>query len=88
MNECNNPIIIDLVPHFVLGNFMCCIWPEKAPEDRILAVIGCRKWSENLVNHGYSYGNGSMAFVLLAYHRITTIDASASIKDNRREKDF
>ena len=70
---------IYLVPHFrdVLGNFMCYIRPDKAPENRILAVVGCRKWSENLRNHAYSYSNGSMAFVLLAYHWITTINASA-----------
>ena len=58
------------------------IRPDKAPEDRILAlvaVVGCQKWSENLRNHAYSYSNGSMAFVLLAYHWITTINTSASI---------
>ena len=61
-------IIIYLVPHFrdVLGNFMCYIRPQRAPEDRILAVVGCRKWSDNLRNHAYSCRNGSMAFVVLA----------------------
>ncbi len=68
-----------LVPHFrdLLGNFKCYISPDKAPEDQILAVVGCQKWSENWRNHGYNYSNRSMTFVLLAYHWITTINVSA-----------
>ncbi len=44
LNECNNPIIIYLLPHFrdVLREFMFYIRPDKALEDRILAVVGCK----------------------------------------------
>ncbi len=40
MNECNNPIIIYLIPYFreVLDNFRCCIRPDKTQKDVILAV--------------------------------------------------
>ncbi len=59
---------------------MCYIRPNKAPEDRILAVVGYRKWSENLIN-AYSYGNGSMAFVLLAYYWMTRTTVSVQFKN-------
>ncbi len=47
---------------------------NKAPEDcifMILAVVPCRKWSDYLCYHAYGYSNGSMAFVILAYHWVT-----------------
>ncbi len=50
----------------------------KTQEDRILAVVHWWKRSDYLRNHAYSYSDGSMAFVLLAYYWITMINMSAS----------
>ena len=76
-------IIIYLIPHLVmfwiiLGAILGLIRHQNTPQDRILAVH-CRKWSVYLRNHAYSYSNryGLMAFVILAYHWVTTINMSA-----------
>ncbi len=68
-----NPIIVHviyLVPHFgdVLDNFRYYFRTDKTQDDHILAVVHCRKQSDYLHNHIYSYSNGSRAIVILAYH--------------------
>ncbi len=67
INECDNPIIIYLVPHFrdVSDNFRCYIRNDKALEGCIYAVVHC--------NHAHSYSIGTRAFVVLACLWITTI---------------
>ncbi len=59
----------------ILGMFwviLCVILgpirPRRLNIPRNICSICCQKWSENLRNHAYSYSNGLMAFVLLAYY--------------------
>ena len=52
MNECDNPIIIYLLPHFgdVLDKFRFYIRTDKTQNDHILAVVHRRKRSHYLRN--------------------------------------
>ncbi len=71
MNEGDNPIIIYLIPHFwdVLDTFGCYIRTDKTQEDKILAVVHCRKQSDYLVTMSIAITTDQLrAIVILAYH--------------------